>query len=242
MHVPGIGNVQKKYAIWGLIGAGSIAGIVYLRRKSSAANSSLASGTAGTDTASTDTTGTDPFASYGTDPSLYDSAGYGGFGAGAYGTSLPPSANTLATNEEWMAQAVSDTPGNSGTVEAALAGVLGGLTVTSAQRAIFLEAVGINGQPPQGYPTPIKVSDTNAHPGSGGTGSDKVTVPDVKGWPADDAYAMIRQAGLKPHGPEPKKGEHLYIQTQAPRGGTSVIRGSAVRMTAKAGTAPVLKK
>ena len=251
VKVPGLGEVPKKYVWGGVIVGGGIAVIMFLRARSAAsasdAGNAAASDGTGTDPSIDPATGI-PYADegYGTEDSSYidpstgipyaDESGYGG----AYGTSVT-TANAVSTNEEWLQNALTDTPGNTSTVEAALAGVLGGLTVTTAQREIFLEAVGINGQPPQGYPTPIKTSDTSAQSTTSGTSSNKVSVPDVKGWEAQEGYAMIRQAGLKPHGPTPKAGEHLYIQTETPKPGTSVIKGSAVHLTAKAGTAPKLK-
>lgn len=78
---------------------------------------------------------------------------------------------TPETNSDWMTAALAVLPGGATSAnEAALAGVLGGLTVTTAQKNIFLEAVGLEGQPPQGYPTPIKTSDTAQHPGNGSGG------------------------------------------------------------------------
>lgn len=81
------------------------------------------------------------------------------------------SGGTPETNSDWMTAALAVLPGGATSAnEAALAGVLGGLTVTTAQKNIFLEAVGLEGQPPQGYPTPIKTSDTAQHPGTGSGG------------------------------------------------------------------------
>lgn len=78
-----------------------------------------------------------------------------------------PTAPVVSTNSDWLQAALQVLPGgDSSANEAALAGVLGGLTVTTAQKNIFLEAVGLEGQPPQGYPTPIKTSDTAAQPGT----------------------------------------------------------------------------
>jgi hypothetical protein len=84
-------------------------------------------------------------------------------------TSTVPSAGTSAptTNSQWLTDAIAVLPGGATSAnEAALAGVLGGLTVTTAQKNIFLEAVGLEGQPPQGYPTPIKTSDSSGQPGT----------------------------------------------------------------------------
>ena len=88
--------------------------------------------------------------------------------AGSGGTVPAATGGTPETNSDWMTAALAVLPGGATSAnEAALAGVLGGLTVTTAQKNIFLEAVGLEGQPPQGYPTPIKTSDTAQHPGTG---------------------------------------------------------------------------
>jgi hypothetical protein len=122
-------------------------------------------------------------------------------------------------------------PGNPETVHAALAAVLGGLTVTTAQKNLFLEAAGINGNPPGGYPKPIKVSDTAGHPG---TGSNKVKVPVVTGETIPDAERELAAVGLKAKvsGTIPQ-GKHGLAKTQSPRGGTDVPRNSVVRLTVK---------
>jgi hypothetical protein len=91
---------------------------------------------------------------------------------------VPASSTSTAptTNSAWLQDALQVLPGgDSSANEAALAGVLGGLTVTTAQQQIFLEAVGIIGQPPGGYPTPIKTSDTSAQPGAASKTAGPVT-------------------------------------------------------------------
>lgn len=113
---------------------------------------------------------------YGAGGSGFDAAGYpigseadlawqniqngtGGTGGGVTG---------ITTNAEWVTEAESGViPGSVSTIAAAISKVLGGLAVTSAQRDLFLEAVGVLGNPPQGYPQPIKLKDTPAHPGGG---------------------------------------------------------------------------
>jgi hypothetical protein len=78
-----------------------------------------------------------------------------------------PTPSIPTTNSQWMQDALLVLPGgNTSANEAALAGVLAGTTVTTAQKTIFLDAVGLEGQPPQGYPQPIKTSDTAGQPGT----------------------------------------------------------------------------
>ena len=86
---------------------------------------------------------------------------------GGSGITGQPTPSIPTTNSQWMQDALLVLPGgNTSANEAALAGVLAGTTVTTAQKNIFLDAVGLEGQPPQGYPQPIKTSDTAGQPGS----------------------------------------------------------------------------
>lgn len=86
------------------------------------------------------------------------------------GTSAQSTPSTgISTNSQWVTQAVATLPGDSSTITTALTSVLGGLTVTTAQQQLFMEAVGLLGAPPGGYPTPIKTSDTAGQPGTGTT-------------------------------------------------------------------------
>jgi hypothetical protein len=116
---------------------------------------------------------------YGTGGAGYD-AGGSGFDAAGYpigseadlawqaeqdGTSATSTSTGITTNEEWVTEAESGViPGSVSTISAAVSKVLGGLAVTSAQKDLFLEAVGVIGNPPQGYPQPIKLTDTSAQP------------------------------------------------------------------------------
>lgn len=189
IKLPGLGEVPKKYVVGGVVAGGGIAIIVFVRsRKASQANTAnQTAAQAGlvTDPAGNQCAAVDPNSGYcpgsPEDVSYQQSAsGYYGTpgGVSGAGTTAPvpsdggsqgttPIAPTgPQTNAEWVTAALAvlpggDTPEN----EAALAGVLGGLTVTTAQKDIFLEAVGLVGQPPQGYPAPIKTSDTAGHPG-----------------------------------------------------------------------------
>lgn len=192
VKIPGLGPVKKPYLI---AGVGITAGILiyaYWRRAHSAPPATTGSG----DTSSTGSSGAiDPSTGlpYGqaSDGTGYGYPGYGGYGGGSpysqygydiYGNPLPAStglpnnnaAGAYSNNHDWYVAALADleTAGYTESVAGqAITKVLGGLSVTSEQRAIFLRAVGLLGQPPQGYPTPIKVVDTPGHPGGGGSGS-----------------------------------------------------------------------
>lgn len=236
IKVPGIGNVDKKYVIAGVVVGAGVAVIVYIRSKknaqaaaansTSATSSGLVTDPAGNQCAALGTSGYCP----GTPEDLAyqqqyaDGSGYGygtgsdyGYpGGGAYtssaglvtdpagnqctsvdpqtgycpgtpqdlsalsqlsqsgtattGTGTTSTGTAPTTNSEWMTDALAALPGGAtSTNQSALASVLGGLTVTTAQKNVFLEAVGLVGNPPQGYPA-IKTSDTAAQ-GTGTTGN-----------------------------------------------------------------------
>jgi hypothetical protein len=177
---------------------------------------------------------------YGGMPGL-DAGGYpiGSPGDIAWQQSMNSTGNQITTNDEWIQQALTDVPGDPGTIQQALAAVLGGLTVTTAQKNLFLEAVGINQEPPQGYPKPIKTLDTPGHPGGGG--GTEITVPYVVNLNAVDAQRDLTNAGFKSTltGPHFTSGHGTRIIThQKPSGGTKTKKGSSVALTYKIEGAP----
>lgn len=232
LKVPGLGNVDKKYVIAGVVVGGGVAVIVFIRARKNAQNAAAQAATATTAALVTDPAGNqcaslDPASGYcpgSAEDSAYQaqyaSGGYGGdygYPASDYGGNssaglvTDPAGNqcvtvdpatgycpgtpqdlaalggttvtggtgtgtgtTPTTNAEWMTDALMVLPGGNSTAnQSALSGVLAGMTVTTAQKNVFLEAVGLEGNPPQGYPQPIKTSDTSGQPQSpvgGGTG------------------------------------------------------------------------
>lgn len=202
VSLPGIGKVDKKYALGGAAVAVALVVVVMIRKRS-AASAAAAAGTA-----STDTTGTDPsidpatgipyaqeqadqqaqLASLGGAEADYGGAGgavNGGYDAAGYPlgsvadlaweaqqqgvTPVSGSTGAVTTNSQWLTEAEGVLPGDTATIQTALSMVLGGITVTTAQKNLFLEAVGVLGNPPGGYPQPIKTSDTAAAPTASGT-------------------------------------------------------------------------
>jgi hypothetical protein len=247
ISVPGLGNVPKKYAIGAVVVAAGLGVIVYIRARNTAKTA------AATDTSTTaaDTSGYDPTIDpatgipYAEENSGYGTSDYGG--AGAYGTGYDAagypigSSQDLAwsqqqttgitTNDEWVQEAIGGSvPGDPGTIQAALSAVLGGLTVTTAQKNLFMEAVGVLGNPPQGYP-PIHTSDTSAQPAAPAKPSATVKVPNAVGQTQAGAYAMISQAGLHPSGTPDVPGKILQVKSQSPKAGTTVARNSTVHLT-----------
>jgi len=181
IKLPLAGEVSKKTA---LVGGGVVVAILvvsYLRHSKAQAAATPAS----TDTTVSDQTGTDagidpatgvPYADEttsalgtydtGIDPSTgipyAEELGYGG-GVGAGGGGGTTSTSGISTNDQWLEEAEGQFPGH--TASQAFTRILGGVAVTANQKDLFMEAVGVFGNPPQGYPQPIKLLDTKGHPG-----------------------------------------------------------------------------
>lgn len=179
----------------------------------------------------------------------YDSglgSGYGGYtgsGYGGQGLYVDPNGNTCAVpgpdgycptvnnpsspgyanNEQWLEAAEKAVPGSA--LHTAAARIFAGLSVTAAQKDVFLEAVGLIGPPPAGYPA-IHLRDTKQHPEKS-----KIAVPVVTGERRIEAAAKLRTAGLDPHvvtkGHIPAGKEAVVINTE-PNGGEEVEKGTRV--------------
>jgi PASTA domain len=141
----------------------------------------------------------------------------------ATGTGTGTSTTTVTTNAQWVVEA-EEQLGNSSTVQAALGYALSGSPVTAAQKNIFMEAVGLLGPPPQGYP-PLNVTGSN----SGGGGAKTVDVPRVEGMRVEEANAALSAKGLNSHLSGPRKaGVAYYVNSQTPGAGKKVASGSTV--------------
>jgi len=220
IKIPGMGELDKKYVIWGVVAGVGVGVIVYFRSKSKAqaAAATDTSGQVVTDPAGNTCSALDANSGYcpgspedqAYQESLtgsYSGLGFNGgeFGGGT-GVSLAgllsdPAGNqciavnpatgycpgspqdqqaiaaaaggstagtgatgSTITKQDWINEALGVVPGDQATIQAALVDVFAGQTVTTAQKNLFMEAVGVLGQPPGGYPTPIRTSDTSAHP------------------------------------------------------------------------------
>ena len=174
IKVPGIGPTKKVYVIAGVGIVGGVLVYAYWKRSQAPsvdATEPTPDATA-TGTATSGYVEDSTAAGYNTVyPSAY-SGGYSQYGYDIYGNPLPApvtsgSGGVYTTNNDW-ATAAETALENAGvtiaTSTTAISRVLGGLSVTAAQRDLFLQAVGVLGQPPQGYPTPIKLVDTPANP------------------------------------------------------------------------------
>lgn len=189
--------------------------------------------------------GGDNYGSYG-DSGLYGGgSGYVGSDYGGGGLYVDPNGNTCiqpnadgycpstgtgggngqySTNEQWLEAAEQAIPG--GGISGAAQRIFAGLSVTANQKDVFMEAVGLIGPPPNGYP-PIKLRDTKGHPSTTG----KVPVPVVTGERRIEATAKLRTAGLDPRVVETKKvpvGKEAVVISTSPGGGEEVSKGTRV--------------
>lgn len=171
VKLPGVGPVKKPVVIAGVGILGGVLVYAYWKRSSAPA---------ATATATTDTSATDPSSGYVQDSTaagynmVYPSAysGTAPYGYDMFGNPLPPptgagSNGVYTTNSDWATAAESslESGGVSLSVSTlAISRVLGGLSVNSAQRDVFMQAIGLLGQPPQGYPQPIKLTDSGSGP------------------------------------------------------------------------------
>jgi hypothetical protein len=166
------------------------------------------------------------------DSGNYDAAGYPlgsqadlAWQAQVSGTSV--AGQSITTKSEWVAAAEQQL-GNTADVASALAKVLGGLPVTVDQQNLFLEAVGIIGQPPGGYP-PIKLTNTAGQPNPTTPGTTMVSVPKVTGMSANQAIARLQASGFKSHLSTTRNPVHEYVvNSQTPGAGAKAAKGSTV--------------
>lgn len=171
IKIPGVGPVKTVYVVAGVSVLGGILVYAYWKR-SQAPSDALTEGTPATSYDTGSGFVEDSLASgYNTVyPSVYPATSQ--YGYDLYGNPLPPptgagSGGPYTTNNDWATAAEDALESGGVTLEKstlAISRVLGGLSVTSDQRDLFMQAVGVLGQPPQGYPTPIKLVDNGTEP------------------------------------------------------------------------------
>ena len=137
---------------------------------------------------------------------------------------------SVTTNAQWVVEA-EEQLGNTATVQAALGYALSGSPVTQAQKNIFMEAIGLLGPPPQGYP-PLNVT------GSAGQSPPKptqATVPNVMGQRVvQEAEPALKAAGFTYRTSVPVNPKNEYVvNSQTPRGGAKAAKGSRVDLGIK---------
>lgn len=176
---------------------------------------------------------------YGYSAYTYEPFGYGGnYGYGSFGSGVSEVAPTqVVTNAQWVQAAagqLGNTAGYSGaSVIPALSAYSLGQPVTPAQEQYVTAGIGVEGYPPVpgpgGYPPAIKTTT-----GGGGTGqTSNVTVPKTVGMTQEDAFRLLQDEGLKPTGSKTITGKTLTVQSSTPAAGTSVKKGSTVKLTSK---------
>jgi len=171
IKVPGVGPVKPVYIYAGAGAVVLILAVAYTRRSSGAAEEELA---APADTYVEGDPGYVQGSGDGTGTTYYPDTDGGGLTAedlrdalDAWDSGKPVEEAPYATNLDWnyAAQGVlSDAGVDPGAAAGAIANVLAGLPVTAQQQRWFLQAVGLLGNPPKGYPA-IRVQDTPAQPG-----------------------------------------------------------------------------
>lgn len=172
VKVPGLGDVKKVYLLGGVGVVAVIVAVAYYRHR----NATPAATDVTTNPVTTTDTGYDTGAGGSSGGSNGGSAsGSWPWGYDAAGNPIPApvpggTANpggSITTNADWTSQAIALLEGGGVTdavASGAITGVLGGVGVTSDQEAMFLRAVGVLGDPPQGYPRPIRLVSPPADP------------------------------------------------------------------------------
>jgi len=241
IKLPLIGEVSKKEA---LIGGGALAvilGIAYFRHRSAANAASSADTTTSPDTSGLDSGYSQDYPASDYGGAYYPPSGTGNiigtdqygdpiYGVGG-GSTTGSTGTTYSTNESWASAAENDLAAmnvSQSAAATAISRILGGLSVTKQQEDLFMEAVGLIGPPPGGYPQPIKLTDTAQHPGAS-----KVSVPNVVGRDVEQASNTLHSAGLKVIGPKGVPGILHIVTAESPKAGTMVSAGSTVTLSYK---------
>lgn len=249
---------KKKVLLYGGGAIAGIAGIMYYRSRSAASSAT---------TASTDTSGTDP----GIDPTTGipyadetgDMSGAYGTTPGALGTYDPLTGQyipglgtttppvTIATNAEWAQAALVQLIANGydpATATTAIGLYLAGQALTQNQYDIVTAAIGLEGQPPSGAPSPHLAGGGGAGqtnpplpprspvpPGSPVPTSGNVTVPNLINSRGSVAKLALIGRGLKPKQSPAKTpvGKGTTVTSQSPGSGTKVKVGSTVSYNVK---------
>lgn len=155
--------------------------------------------------------------------------GYTGEGYDNYDYYTGTGAETYASNAQWS-QAVqaglTDIGYSSTDVSGALGRYLAGLSLTTAQAGIVQAAIAEYGPPPVGT---FQIITQSPVP-TGGTGAEMVKVPDLFGYEQVNAINTLKAVGLHPSYSAPPKGKTFYVDRTVPAAGTSVKKGTEVRL------------
>jgi PASTA domain len=255
IHVPVLGNMSKSSVFAGGLAAVAVGGYMWYRhqKKVAAAAASSAGGESGYGYGGLTVPASYGYGTYGYGAnSGYYGYGFGPSGLGAYGGGSgfygygyygagtgQPVAQQATTNAQWSQAAMGALTAagyNGETVLAALGQYLLGHPLTADQTTVVESAIAAEGYPPvpgaSGYPPAIQSNSPNGGGGGGGGGT-KVIVPNVVGLDQAQAYQVIGSTGLKPTGPAPIKGKVHIVTAESPKAGSSVNKGSTVKLTSK---------
>lgn len=152
-------------------------------------------------------------------------------------------ADTYTSNAAWDQAAIAGLEDISGgatyngvDIASTLGSVLQGEPVTSAQLQVWNAAVGEFGQPPIPVSPVIQpaTAPSTTTSGTAPTVTPKVTVPrDLIGQSQEAAFGILSAAGLHAVGTPVVKGKTLIVQSASPAEGTSVNKGSTVKLTSR---------
>lgn len=235
--------VKKSTAAVVGIGAAVVVGIAIMRaRKNSAAASA-------TSTTPTDQTQIDPSTGFlsGSPEDLaalqaIDSGSFGvgtGLGIGGTGTVGQGNPQAFTSNAQWAQAAEQFITGSSGGLGAgdavgnALGKYITGGELNTSQVDIVNQAIAFENYPPvagpDGYPPAMRTAPVQPPPHP----SNRVQVPNVITMEQEEAFKVIQGAGLKVTGTHPVHGKILHVESESPKAGTTVTKGSTVHLTSK---------
>lgn len=248
IHLPFVGDVKAGYVYAGGAGLAAVIGIAYWRHRNAAQAATSTDTTAAPDPNAVDPSTGNTYAQEAAgNTGSFPYGGVSDYGGSYYGTGnitgYDQNGNPVyssgitgnlqfTTNADWASEAESLLLSAGITEQAsatAISRVLAGLSVTSAQQDIFMQAIGLIGQPPpNGYPKPIKVTDTPQQPPP--TTSTKATVPNVVGMHYSNAYNELTALGLHVT-PHPQHSEYT-VKSQSISPGTQVAKGTTINIVA----------
>lgn len=247
VHVPGLGPMKKKTALWVTFGGvGLVLGYIYLKQRGTIGGGSSTASTAATvtDPAGNVCATLDPTSGYcpgsAEDQAYYSTGGLGPATTGGFvdtsgaldntsGGSSPIGPGSFSNNAEW-AQYCESSMGSNGAdaIAAALGKYITGGAVSATQVTTIDEAIAIGGYPPVQGPggKPPSINQTGA------PNPTQVTVPNVIGERLPEAHAKLKAAGLTYNTSQPtRKGYDTKITAQSPKGGAKANKGTHVNIT-----------
>jgi hypothetical protein len=261
VHVPGIGPVKKKTALYGGVAAVLLVIVyIYMKNRQTAAAApatAAATGATVTDPAGNVCSTLDPSSGYcpgtaedqayysdqsgvlggssGNGIIGYDSSGDPIYSSGGTGVTASTGPGSFSNNAQW-AQYAEQGMGSSGNdaTAAALGKYITGGEVTADQVTLIDEAIALAGYPPTQGPggKPPSINQTGV-PGSGNPPppATTVTVPRLTGERVENATSALSALGLKATFGTRKPNVPYHVTSTSPAAGAKVKPGSTVRLS-----------